>query len=485
MPNDQTSKTTDASSLVKQEVLETPTIGLDSLLIDDLLEQLDEEESKQEKIEASETSDTSNEKVALKTEVLPVTKNLQKQEIPKKEETEETKEDSQQKIADDENIKIKFSEIFESVKKAKAEYEELEQENNEESIFGVQAVETYLNWVKESRKLLKECSSREDQGKASAIIPKRLQKQLSDGTAPPHILNDSGDVDLHIKEPQKSEEPPSLNETRGKKDISSTDKESILNERIRKLEERIQRLDQNSPEYVEELVPLEIKKTLVKEEIKNKKDETLTDTDREKLEQDLSTQKLINKQSFENKAPIAQPKKEERERIKKAQLAEELEKEEEEKAPPPIVIKKEEVPVPSYGAEQLDAANEIRGAFQEQLSSVEKSDWYKSPSVNRDLVNKQIIKVAAILSGKESMDIDMNDIQTARIFMYNEAPEEILKHPSFYYVESFYNYQSSQGCLGVNAEEIFSGQENPDYKPKNSSDTEEGRFFIDQISPKK
>ena len=470
MLNNQTSKTTNASSFVKQDVLGSPLTELDSLAIDKLLEQLDEEETKQQNDDEQKTSSFLTKEIVVEKEPLLVDKEIENQKTLKETIPTETRADSQQQTVEAENSKIKFTEILESVKKAKLNYEKLEQGKDEKTISNVQSVETYLNWVKESRKLLKECVSKEDQESVSVFIPKRIQKQIQEGTAPPFILNDSGKASLSVEQ-----NPPSIlspSETNEGKPTLGTDKESVLNERIRKLEERIKKLDQERPEYVEELIPLETKKSLVKEEIESKKDEASTEIDGERQKQELSTQKLISKQSFKNKAPVVQPKKEERERLKKAELAEEIEKE-------------EEIPIPFYSAEQLDVANEIRVTFHKKLISLGKSEWYKSPSINRDFVNKQIIQVSSILSGKDSIDIDMNDIQTARIFMFNEAPKEILKHPSFYYVESFYNYQSSQGCLGINAEEIFSKQENPDFISKNYSDVEKGRFFIEQVSPQK
>ena len=147
----------------------------------------------------------------------------------------------------------------------------------------------------------------------------------------------------------------------------------------------------------------------------------------------------------------------------------------------PSVAKQE--PTPAYTEEQLHTADEKRKGFWEKLSSITRSEWYKGPSKNRDLVNKQIIQVAEILSGKESAEIDMNDIQTARIFMFNGAPQKILKHPAFSYLESFYNYQSSQGCVGVNPEEVSLKQKKSNLE--RSLGTKKGRSFIEQLSTQK
>ena len=104
-------------------------------------------------------------------------------------------------------------------------------------------------------------------------------------------------------------------------------------------------------------------------------------------------------------------------------------------------------------------------------------------------MNKQIIQVSEILSGKEAAEIDMGDIQTARIFMFNNASQKILKHPAFSYVESFYNYQSSQGCIGTNPEEIFLKQKKGDSDSgplsERSPESKKRRFFVEQVSVKK
>lgn len=492
MLNNQNSKIADTSPLVGQDVSQLPTTDLDSQTIDEILGQLDEEETKQKNTGAQNTIGFLAKKIKpTTTEESSLTdKEIEKQKPLKKVTQIELEEEPQTKETKTENSKIRFAEIFESVKKAKLEYEKLERKDGEKKIPGTQAVKTYLRWIKKSRNLLRECVSKEEKESVSIFIPERIQKQIEDGTVPPFILNGSDKTSLSVK--QTSSSSLSSNETEDEKPAHSDGEESVLDKRVRNIEKRINNLDPDKPEYPEELLPLETKKVLMKEEIENKKNEESVSLDEEKLNQEISTKELINKQSFENKAPVVRPEKEEKGRIKKAQLAEEIEKEKvqekgekEEEITPLKITKQEKESIPFYSAEQLDAANEKRVEFHKKLSSITKSNWYKSPSVNRDFVNKQIIQVAAILSSKDSIDIEMNDIQTARIFMFNEAPEEILKHPSFYYVESFYNYQSSQGCLGINPEEIFSKQENPDYKSKNLSTVEKGRFFIEQVSPKK
>ena len=48
----------------------------------------------------------------------------------------------------------------------------------------------------------------------------------------------------------------------------------------------------------------------------------------------------------------------------------------------------------------------------------------------------------------------MDDIQTSRLFLFKEAPTEVLQHPAFAYVESFYNYQNDQGHSGNSLEDL-------------------------------
>lgn len=109
---------------------------------------------------------------------------------------------------------------------------------------------------------------------------------------------------------------------------------------------------------------------------------------------------------------------------------------------------------PIFSNEQLREAGEIRNSLYKYLSANSPAEWYQKPLENRDAVDRYINQAAEILSGKKSAELDTNDIQTARLFMFNNASEEIMKHPAFSTIKKFYNYQNSQGHSGVNPETI-------------------------------
>jgi len=99
--------------------------------------------------------------------------------------------------------------------------------------------------------------------------------------------------------------------------------------------------------------------------------------------------------------------------------------------------------------------------FIDSLLNTPTAEWYKSPSKNRDFVNQKVLVLSGLLSGKKTSDVDMNDIQTARLFLFNNAPEGALHHPAFTYVESFYDYQNDQGYSG----EVVEAAEKTPHQP--------------------
>jgi len=481
MLDNQTIQRKDSDSFSKQIFSQTLMTESDSQTMEEILKQLEEQETKIEKtnspsvvvLSAQETGTTTPKETPL-----VVNENSEKQKEPEKTAPEEqpTKDDSSE---------INFKHFLEPLKNAKFKYEQLGQPGDEKKISGAEALETYLYWVEESRKLLNENFPDEKKKEIFLFIPKRIQQQIEKGeTSPSSVLESSLESsETSIKEiPLDPVSPPSEPK---EKEPTLDNKDSILLERIRRLEDQINKLNQDKPEYPEELQPLATKKFLMEEEIKNaEKDSGTKEVDQEKVKQELSAQELLNKQSFENKAPVIQPQKEERERIQKAQLAEKIEKEEAEKKAKERKIVEE--PLPSFTSEQIEAALQKRKEFHQKLYSLNKTEWYQSPSVNRDFVNKQIIEAATILSGKDSMAINMRDVQTARVFMFNNISKKILSHPAFSYVESFYNYQSSQSCFGANPEEIFSQNNNPSLKnsPEEVPKAKKGILFVEQLSIK-
>lgn len=437
-------------------------VGSDEQTINDLLKELDEQEVPQKKVEDN-TSDSET--------IIPPTENA---ELVKKEKND-LKTANLEQIKKEEGKEASLG----SLKKAKSNYEKLGQSLDEQKIVGATAIETYLCWVRESRKALKDAKTDEQREMVFVFIPKRVREWVErEGLVPASQSSTE----------ENSEPQPKQREKKGEAD---------LQERVRQIEERIKSLDQNRSEYPEERQHLETKKFLMEKETKK----TPVDKDLKKmgnnlrLTQEKATQDLIDKQSFENTAPVVRPEKEEKSRLKKALAAEKLEEEEEKKPSDDVsnklkpdqqvslvkeeaetedltekeepaeetkqeaeVISQPEEVIFSFSEEKLQKAIELREGFYKELFSVDRSDWYQKPSINRDLVNKQIIQTAGVLSGKDSTQLDMNDIQTARLFMFNNAPKEILDHPAFSYVESFYNYQSFQGCAGVNPEKMNTKQ---------------------------
>ena len=433
-------------SFSKQDVSQTKPSSSDEQTIADVLKELEEQEKEIITQKQSVSSEYLNEE--------PTQKNVGLL-------SDENQENPPSSISLSSQANENDEKLFDILKKAKLEYEKTGQSEDEQKIIGAGAIETYLNWVKEAREALKSVTT-DNRQKILDLVPKRIHQQIE------------GKL---IKATEKLIKP------------QTKKGDEKLQERIRRIDERIKKLNQERSEYLEELLPLETKKSLIKEEIKNSSDKILEsdtalvgeneDEDNEKQEQKRSVQDLVSKSSFKNKAPVVSPRKEETSRLKKAGLAKEVEEEIEnppegesgkvEKSKEKETIKKKTEKKHFYTDEQLHTADTLRKEFWENLSSLTVSEWYQSPTKNRDFVNKQIIKLTEALSNKTPDQIDMEDIQTARLFMFNKAPRKVLKHPAFLYTESFYNYQSFQGCTGINLERTDLEQKDTSVKTDMSS----------------
>lgn len=314
------------------------------------------------------------------------------------------------------------------------------QDPAEHTIVGLEALETYVTWTNQTLLALENAQDDTVRNEILAHAPKRIQEKEMANKKP---------SEAHINLDQ-------------------------ISERLSRIEEKIHSLDDTRPEYVEERAALERKKVYIRaEEEKNilqtNQQETLpipTPTISEKEQQHKVVQDLLNKTSFEYIAPVISPIKEEAARLKKAEEAQRLDSLKESEVKPssvPVDTKpvQEKKPNGKVTLTPLERAFLIREAFITKLQTTPRAVWYESPSQNRDYVNEQVLTVAQILSGKAPKDINMNDIQTARIFLFDEASEDILKHPAFSYVESFYNYQNKQGYAGEDIKKITAGAKMP------------------------
>ena len=464
-------------SFSKQTVSQTQSSLSDEQTITDILEELEEQEKKDITQDQSVNLECTPKEVNTKKSVSPPVKQTRSAKpksvgsFPEREKSysEDFKKTPPPNGKSDEDF-------LDPLKKAKLEYEKLNQPEDEEKIIGVVAIEIYLNWIKKAHEILKNAGEKNHQ-KILDFLPKRLLNQIGE------------------KAKTEKEDPEFIEKNHKDSKRLQTEKDKKLQERVQRIDERIKKLNQEKSEYLEELLPLESKKALIKEEggyISGKILESGTvligkneEGSREKLEQERSAQDLINKSSFQNEAPVVSPRKEENLRLKKALLAEEFEEEENEEIPPPKEpaqtkelgknrVEKKTKTVSEeekhfYTDEQLHAADTLRKEFWEKISSLPVSEWYQCPTKNRDFVNKEIIKLTKILSNKRPDQINMEDIQTARLFIFNKAPQKVLKHPAFSYIESFYNYQSFQGCIGTNPERTEDKQKDLPTKTNMSS----------------
>ena len=203
--------------------------------------------------------------------------------------------------------------------------------------------------------------------------------------------------------------------------------ESAEQQRIKRLEERINQLNSDKPEYLEELLALESKKLQL---LENQKTHLAVEPpSKPKTHLGVSP-------------PSGSPSGE-----KKMIDATETSSQTKEKQPP----KKQQ---PLFSNEQLQNATQIRNQLHQYLFANSPTEWYQKPTEKRNIVDSYINQTAKILSGKTATELDTNDIQTARLFAFNNAPKEILEHPAVLAIERFYNYQNSQGHSGVNPEKI-------------------------------
>lgn len=303
------------------------------------------------------------------------------------------------------------------------EYEHLfkahEQDPSEHTIVGIDGVEAYVVWTQKALSALQHATdaTRDD---ILAHVPRRIQ-----------------DKEMEHRKP--SEAHINLD---------------AISDRLNRIEEKIHTLDETRPEYVEERASLERKKVFIKaEEEKNTSHATTSENQPAsslkilgKEQQYKMVEELLHKESFTHSAPVISPLKEEALRLKKAEEAQKLDSPSQTK---PVATKTiDETILKNVTLTPLEKAFLLRESFITKLKTTPRAIWYESPSQNRDYVNEQVFTVAQILSGKEMKNITMNDIQTARIFLFDEATEDILKHPAFSYIESFYNYQNKQGYVG-------------------------------------
>ncbi len=217
---------------------------------------------------------------------------------------------------------------------------------------------------------------------------------------------------------------------------------SVIQERLDRLEKRIHALDETKSEYMEERVALEEKKFFLKNDLSPEMLGKKGSTEKEKQLKEVED--LLSKKTFGYVAPVISPVKEKELRIKTAQEAAMLDN-----TPTPAPKENSQTnEEKSLSDRHLREALWTRESFIKHLQTMNKGKWYENPSQNRDMINEYVIKTAELLSDKNSSKINMDDMQTARLFLFKRAPEYILKHPAFSYVESFYNYQNDQGHSG-------------------------------------
>ena len=318
---------------------------------------------------------------------------------------------------------------LEELQTAQKKFIEQKQDDNEENILGLDLIELYTQWVQLANRALTKSISKEERDQILKYSPKRISSGINTKI-------------LQQPDPTKQGNPGgSL---------------PFIQKRIDRIEERIKALDESKPEYIEERILLESKKSSIENEgggqplranITNITN--ITDPEIEKSDDQLKTvEDLLRKKRFDSIAPVIPPIKEENARIQHAHLSAKIDD------TPIHNIKTKKTAAPKKQSveknstdKQLQEASWMRESFIQNLHR-SKATWYENPSKNRDHVNEQIIKIAELLSGKDSFAIDMDDIQTARLFVFNNAPKDILEHPAFSYVESFYNYQNDQGHPG-------------------------------------
>jgi hypothetical protein len=209
--------------------------------------------------------------------------------------------------------------------------------------------------------------------------------------------------------------------------------------RIARIEKKISELNATHPEYMEERMALEEKKLFIQGESISSYGEQET----EELVQDSDPNTLVENllsKPFSHTSVFADPETEEKTRLEKARKAAEIEH--------------DVYTEPKLGAEdeRLREAVHMRTEFLDSLTHTTHDMWYENPSQNRDAVNEYVHKTAQYISGKKDRELDMNDIQTARLFLFHTASEDAFEHPAYKYVESFYNYNNDQGFSGEDVE---------------------------------
>jgi hypothetical protein len=234
--------------------------------------------------------------------------------------------------------------------------------------------------------------------------------------------------------------------------------------RLKKIIERISRLDDSKPEYLEELIALETKKIEIEQEIEAQKNAEV------KNRKTLATEKqkqtvadLLAKKAFSYKASFLSPEEEEQKRLKFAQKAasteiftqqrtqQQKETTEGPKRKIPVLTHEDTAKINEIIDAEMAHSQKARLLREEMINHLRKTSrvsWFENPQENREWINDHIVKTAAILGKKSGGDVDMHDIQTARLFLFQNTPQDIKDHPAYKYVESFYDFQYDQGHSG-------------------------------------
>ena len=365
-----------------------------------------------------------------------------------KEEQNTKKDTSQQKTV----VPEKKPSTVADLQNAQKKFIEQKKDSDEKTIVGLDLVESYAQWIQSAKNALDKATSQEVKEQIFKYVPKRF----------------------FSKENTKTFQQPAVI----KSFVKTPKNLPFIQKRLDHIEERIKKLDETKPEYIEERVLLENKKSSIEHE--GEKELSYTDTSKtttletkskDSDEQIKTVEDLLKKKTFDSIAPVVSPIKEEQKRIHHAHLSAKIDDTPIHHSGKTKTHEKQKVEKISTD-KQLQEASWMRESFIQNLH-YNKNTWYENPSKNRDHVNEQIFKIAELLSGKESFTIDMDDIQTARLFVFNNAPKEILEHPAFSYVESFYNYQTKQGYAGKTTKEF--GKAKPIKSPYATNKTTVGR----------
>jgi hypothetical protein len=233
--------------------------------------------------------------------------------------------------------------------------------------------------------------------------------------------------------------------------------------RLNKIIDRIAHLDDSKPEYLEELISLETKKIQIEQEIESQKNNELNKKTLATEKQRQTVADLLAKKAFSYKASFLSPEEEEQKRLKFAQkslgtenMAQQQEKERlailnGPRRKIPVLTREDTTKIDEMIDVEMvhsQKARLLREELINHLRQTSRVSWFENPQKNREWINDHIVKTAATLSKKSGGEVDMHDIQTARLFLFQNAPQDIRNHPAYKYVESFYDFQYNQGHTG-------------------------------------